>query len=58
MNLNLERNGDFIAMVESPLVTNQGRYANHHQTKIDPGNLLSREAENQVPKATLEGTVK
>lgn len=37
MNLNLERNRDFIAMVENLLLTNLGRYANHHWAKTDLG---------------------
>lgn len=57
MNLNLERNGDFIAMIESLLVTNQGRYVNQHPAKIDNENLLTQEADKQCP-ATLEGIVR
>lgn len=35
-----------------------GRYVNHHQANVDTKNLLSKEAESQVPKETLEGLVK
>lgn len=35
--------------------TNQGRYIHHHQANVDTENHFSREADNQVSKATLEG---
>ena len=57
MNLNLESNED-IPVVDGLLITNQERYLNHHKANIDTGNLFSWEADNQVPKATLKGTVK
>lgn len=34
---------------------NQGRYIHHRQANVDTENRFSREADNQVPKATLEG---
>lgn len=57
MTLNLERNGDFIAMIESLLVTDQGRQVHQLPAKIDSENLLTQEADKQY-LATLEGTVK
>lgn len=57
MNLNLESNED-IPVVDALLITNQERYVNHHKAKVDTGHHFSWEADNQVPKATLKGTVK
>lgn len=46
-----------MTMIESLLVTDQGRQVHQLPAKTDSENLLTQEADKQYP-ATLEGTVK